>query len=152
MTLVVLVARQLSGLRIGLARSLLGGVVGLVAFSTFGLLVQVGKDENKWALATVQVSLSVMATTAFLVIAEAVVPQGSAYGFLTWRRALRNRVHRTRRYMEISSIALSHGLVPVNRRRRRVFADLTERGLLRGKAAHIPERGAPALSRRSAQP
>ena len=60
MTLVVLVARRLSGLRIGLARTLLGGLVGLAAFSTFGLLVQTRTDENKWALATVQVSLSVM--------------------------------------------------------------------------------------------
>ncbi len=123
MTLVVLVARRLSGLRIGLARTLLGGLVGLAAFSTFGYAVQIGNDGNQWAFATIQVSLSVMATTAFLVIAEALVPQGSALGFLTWRRALRNRARRTRRYMEISSIAMRHGLVPVTRRRRRVFAE-----------------------------
>ncbi|MGH9246879.1 MAG: ABC1 kinase family protein [Acidimicrobiales bacterium] len=129
MTLVVLVSRRLSGLRIGIARSVLAGLVGLAAYLIFGLGVQT-RAENPWAFTTIQVGLSVLVTTGFLVLAEALVPQGSTMGFMTWRRAVKRRIGRSRRYVEISSIAFRHGLVPYNRRRRRAFGDQGERAEL----------------------
>jgi ubiquinone biosynthesis protein len=60
---------------------------------------------------------------AFLVIAEALVPSGSLPGPLEWRRALRGRVARARRYSQISRIAIRHGLSPYLRGRRRAELD-----------------------------
>jgi ubiquinone biosynthesis protein len=48
----------------------------------------------------------------FLVVGEALVPSGSLPGPLELRRALRGRVARTRRYSQISRIAVHHGLGP----------------------------------------
>jgi ubiquinone biosynthesis protein len=55
----------------------------------------------------------------FLVVAEALVPSGSVPGPLEWRRLLRGRLSRARRYSQISRIAVRHGLGPYLRGRRR---------------------------------
>jgi ubiquinone biosynthesis protein len=54
-----------------------------------------------------------------LVVAEALVPSGSLPGPLQWRRRLRGQAARTRRYLEISRIAMRHELWSRLRRRRR---------------------------------
>jgi ubiquinone biosynthesis protein len=62
----------------------------------------------------------------FLVVAEALVPSGSLPGPLELRRILRGRVARTRRYSQISRIAVRHGLGPYLRGRRRAELESPE--------------------------
>ncbi|HYZ98359.1 MAG TPA: AarF/UbiB family protein [Acidimicrobiales bacterium] len=122
MTLVVFVSRRLFGRPVSATRAVLAGAVALAAFSAAALVAGTGSDYQ-WAFFTLQVGLSVLAALAFLVIAEAVVPPGSGMGVVRWRRAWRRRVGRSRRYVEIASIASRHGLLPFTRRQRRALVD-----------------------------
>ena len=56
------------------------------------------------------IAISLLAAMVFLVLAEALVPTGSIPPPYEWRRALRGRLRRTRRYAQIVRIALRHGL------------------------------------------
>jgi ubiquinone biosynthesis protein len=66
---------------------------------------------------------ALLVAMVFLVVAEALVPSGSLPGPLEWRRRLRGRIARTRRYAEITRIALRHGLLPHLRGRGRARLD-----------------------------
>ena len=111
-----LLARRLLGLRFGLVRLLLAGLVGFavagpIAQPLAGSLQGQGAVTPLWFLILVGAAALVVAMV-FLVVAEAVVPSGSLPGPLELRRALRGRVARTRRYSQISRIAVRHGLGP----------------------------------------
>jgi ubiquinone biosynthesis protein len=69
---------------------------------------------------------ALLVAMVFLVIAEALVPSGSLPGPLEWRRALRGRLARTRRYSQVSRVAIRHGLAPYLRGRRRAELDTPE--------------------------
>jgi ubiquinone biosynthesis protein len=73
-------------------------------------------------LTTVQLGIALLVAMGFLVLAEAVLPSGSLRP-VTWARALRHRLARARRYLQISRIAARHGLLPYLRGRRRHQAD-----------------------------
>jgi ubiquinone biosynthesis protein len=119
-----LLARRLLGLRFGLVRLLLAGVVGFavagpIARAVLGPGPVAGDGITPvWFFILVGASALVVAMI-FLVVAEAVVPTGSVPGPLEWRRALRGRIARARRYSQISRIAVRHGLGPYLRGRRR---------------------------------
>jgi ubiquinone biosynthesis protein len=111
-----LLARRLLGLRFGLVRLLLAGLVGFavagpIAQPLAGSLQGGGKVTPLWFLLLGGAAALVVAMV-FLVVAEALVPSGSLPGPLELRRALRGRVARTRRYSQISRIAVRHGLGP----------------------------------------
>jgi ubiquinone biosynthesis protein len=111
-----LLARRLLGLRFGLVRLLLAGLVGFavagpIARPLAGSLQGGGTVTPLWFLILGGAAALVVAMV-FLVVAEAVVPSGSLPGPLELRRALRGRVARTRRYSQISRIAVRHGLGP----------------------------------------
>jgi ubiquinone biosynthesis protein len=111
-----LLARRLLGLRFGLVRLLLAGLVGFavagpIAQALAGSVQGEGAVTPLWFLILSGAAALVVAMV-FLVVAEAVVPSGSLPGPLELRRALRGRIARTRRYSQISRIAVRHGLGP----------------------------------------
>jgi ubiquinone biosynthesis protein len=112
-----LLARRLLGLRFGLVRLLLAGLAG---FAVAGPIAQAlsgpiqaggGTAAPLWLLILAGAAALVVAMV-FLVVAEALVPSGSVPGPLELRRALRGRAARTRRYSQITRIAVRHGLGP----------------------------------------
>jgi ubiquinone biosynthesis protein len=123
-----LLARRLLGMRFGLVRLLLAGLLGFavagpIARAVLGAVPTSGDAVTPvWFLVLTSASALVVAMM-FLVIAEALVPSGSLPGPLEWRRELRGRVVRTRRYSQISRIAIRHGLSPYLRGRRRAELD-----------------------------
>jgi ubiquinone biosynthesis protein len=117
-------SRRLLGLRFGLVRLL---VAGLVGFAVAGPIVRslAGTVPSTDAAITplwfliLAGACALVVAMVFLVVAEALVPTGSVPGPLEWRRVLRGRVARARRYSQISRIAIRHGLSPYLRGRRR---------------------------------
>ncbi|ASQ97433.1 AarF/UbiB family protein [Streptomyces sp. 11-1-2] len=103
-------ARRLLGLRIGIVRSLLAGLVSVVGLAVFSLLMQ--RPEQRGILTGVQFGSTLVVTTGFLAVLEVVLPSGSVGGPRGWVRSARSRVTRTRRYWHIVSIAVRHGLRP----------------------------------------
>lgn len=65
------------------------------------------------------VVIALLIGMVFLVVAEALVPSGSLPGPVYVARGARMRVHRVRRYAQISRIVLRHGLAPYLRGSRR---------------------------------
>ena len=109
-------ARRLLGLRFGLVRLLLAGLVGFavagpIAQALAGSLQGEGAVTPLWFLILAGAAALVVAMV-FLVVAEALVPSGSLPGPLELRRALRGRLSRAGRYSQISRIAVRHGLGP----------------------------------------
>ncbi|GGS36085.1 MULTISPECIES: ABC1 kinase family protein [Actinokineospora] len=99
-------ARKLLGLRVGVLRTLVAGGLGLVGQTVFALTVK------QPVLATIQFGVALLVAVVFLVVAEAVVPTGALGWPNDWLRAARRRLARTRRYSQITKIAVRHGLGP----------------------------------------
>jgi ubiquinone biosynthesis protein len=123
-----LLARRLLGMRFGMVRLLVAGLVGFavagpIATAVLGAVPTTeGAATPVWFLVLASASALVVAMV-FLVVAEALVPTGSLPGPLEWRRALRGRIARARRYSQISRIAFRRGLGPYLRGRRRAELD-----------------------------
>jgi ubiquinone biosynthesis protein len=100
-------ARRLLGLRIGKMRAAL---TGLVAMGASGLIGAAMGEARRTALVSVQIGLTVLVAVGFLALSEAVVPSGSLSGMVRWPQAVRRRLARTRRYAQLSRIAMRHGL------------------------------------------
>jgi ubiquinone biosynthesis protein len=118
-------ARRLLGLRLGVVRTVLAGLVGSAAWLIFGITTVtpfVRRGGSALVLTTVQAGIALLAAMAFLVLAEAVLPSGSVRP-LAWARALRHQLDWVRRYVQISQIAARHGLRPHLRGRRPRQAD-----------------------------
>ncbi|GGW81739.1 ubiquinone biosynthesis protein UbiB [Streptomyces lucensis JCM 4490] len=109
-TAFVISARRLLGLRIGTVRSLLAGLVSFAGLAVFSLLMQ--RPEQHGVLTGVQFGSTLAVTTAFLAVLEVVVPSGTVGWPADWVRAVRSRIARTRRYSQIVSIVMRHGLRP----------------------------------------
>jgi ubiquinone biosynthesis protein len=123
-----LLSRRLLGLRFGLVRLLLAGLVGFavagpIARSLAGAVPADGAVATPLWLLILAGACAQVVAMVFLVVAEALVPSGSLPGPLELRRVLRGRVARARRYSQISRIAVRHGLSPYLRGRRRAELD-----------------------------
>ncbi len=114
-------ARRLLGLRLGVLRTVLAGLVGSAAWLIFGITIY-GPQQSPLVLTTVQAGIALLVAMGFLVLAEAVLPSGSVRP-RAWARALRDQLARVRRYLQISQIAARHGLLAHLRGRRRLQAD-----------------------------
>lgn len=132
-------ARRLLALQLGVVRTILAGLVGSAAWLTFGITIQ-RPQHRPLVLTTVQLGIALLAAMAFLVLAEAVVPSGSVRP-LAWARALRHRLARVRRYLQILQIAARHGLRPHLRDRRPLEADTPEIADLAGVFARARHDG-----------
>jgi ubiquinone biosynthesis protein len=121
-------ARRLLGLRFGIVRLVTAGLLGFAVAGPIARAVSVAVPATGqpitplWFLILAGACALVVAMV-FLVVAEALVPSGSLPGPLEWRRELRGRIARTRRYSQISRIAIRHGLGPYLWGRRRAELD-----------------------------
>ena len=113
--LLAAVARRLLGLRFGIVRTLLAGVIAFAAsgplFSAMrsGTAAQ-GSGIGQFGLLVLAIMLALLAAMVFLVLAEVLVPAGSVPPPYEWSRLVRARAARTRRYAQIVRIAVRHGL------------------------------------------
>ncbi|MBX7554895.1 phosphotransferase [Streptomyces sp. tea 10] len=100
-------ARRLLGLRIGKARA---AIASLAAVGASALIGSAMGEARHTPLVSVQIGLTLLAAVGFLALSEAVVPSGSLSGMVRWPRQIRDRLARTRRYGQLSRIAMRHGL------------------------------------------
>ncbi|WP_406383466.1 ABC1 kinase family protein [Streptomyces sp. NBC_01618] len=100
-------ARRLLGLRIGKARAAFASLAALGASALIGSAMG---EARHTPLVSVQIGLTLLATVGFLALSEAMVPSGSLSGMVRWPRQIRDRLARTRRYGQLSRIAMRHGL------------------------------------------
>lgn len=124
-TSIVLVAalawasRQLLGLPVGTLRALIAGLLGFVAAYLLGGSLQAAQPGHAVAFFTVVLGVPLIVAMIFIVAAEALVPSGTGPGPVEVIRGVRSAVARSRRYWQISRIAVRHGLGPYLRGRRR---------------------------------
>jgi ubiquinone biosynthesis protein len=103
-------ARRLLGLRVGAARTIVAGAVGWIMF---GLISPRLDDPVEWwPLLSLLLGVPILATMGLLAVGEALLPSGGRT-----LRELRRRLARARRYLEITVIAVRHGLRPYLRGR-----------------------------------
>lgn len=105
--IMAVLARRVLGLRIGAVRALLTGVAGLLAAGVVG--TPMGPQASRTPLVTVQLGAALLGAMIFLVLSEAVVG-GPLRGVVRWPGAVRRRLARSRRYTQLSRIAVRHGL------------------------------------------
>ncbi len=104
------VARRVLDVPLGAVRAALSALLAVgVGLAVSDPLVAVGSGVAEGSL---QVGISLVAALTFLVVAEVLVPTGSWPSPLEWRRSVRRRSGRSRRYARILAIAVKHGLGP----------------------------------------
>lgn len=118
-------ARRLLGLPFSLTRTLIAGVIafvltGPIVTAIGGTTVTRGESvlPGLWFV-LLGVAIALLVGMVFLVVAEAFVPSGSLAGPVYLIRSLRGRLHRARRYSQISRILVRRGLLPYVRGGRR---------------------------------
>lgn len=127
-------ARRLLGLRVGAVRTIVAGAVGWTAFGLVGRRLH---DSGEWWLfLSLTLGVSILATMGLLAVGEALVPSGGRP-----LRGLRRRLARTRRYSEITAIAVRHGLRPYLRGRGAGDASLGRAELARSLRTALEDGG-----------
>ncbi|MBO0775573.1 MAG: AarF/ABC1/UbiB kinase family protein, partial [Actinobacteria bacterium] len=116
-------SRRLLGLRVGTLRAFIAGLAGFAVAEAFGRSLQGNQTGQLSVFFTVALGVPVLAAMIFIVVAEALVPAGTAPRPVDVIRGLRRASARSRRYSQISRIAVRHGLGPYLRGRRLRAAD-----------------------------
>jgi len=117
-------SRRLPGLPVGALRALIAGLLGFAAAEAFGRALQpVQSGRGVAAFFTVALGVPLIVAMIFIVVAEALVPTGTGPRPVEVVRGLRRALARSRRYSQISRIAVRHGLGPYLRGRRLRGAD-----------------------------
>ncbi|MQY08209.1 AarF/UbiB family protein [Actinomadura macrotermitis] len=106
--------RRLLGLPVGTSRTVVGAFLG---FTLSGAIAQNVRDRQGGTVFAVSAASAVLIAMTFVVVAEALVPTGSLPRPIEMAAALRRRVARSRRYSQITRIAVRHGLGPFLRGR-----------------------------------
>lgn len=114
-TVLAAFVRRWLGVRVGLLRIVIGGIVGLAAEVAFEAQFVWGQSHSTFALIPIQLGIILLVSLAFLVIAELILPTGTVPAPTKWIPALRTRLDRGRRYSQITRIAIRHGLLPTRR-------------------------------------
>ncbi|MGI8870652.1 MAG: hypothetical protein ACR2F6_17850 [Mycobacteriales bacterium] len=83
--IIVVAARRLLGLSVGLGRAVVAGAIGLAFEFVFGLQVHASGNRTG-AYITLQLGLSVLAAMLVLALAEAAVPSGTWPRPVDWMR------------------------------------------------------------------
>lgn len=100
-------ARRMLELRAGPLRLVIAGLVGVAASAVaLGQRVQ----GEGWPFVILWVGIGMLTAMGLLMIGEVVAPAGSMPRPLRWYRSFRDWRRRTRRYAQISRIAVRHGL------------------------------------------
>jgi ubiquinone biosynthesis protein len=118
------VSRQLLGAPVGTVRALIAGVLGFAAAVGITQLLQpVQSSGHVAAFITVAVGAPLIVAMTFIVVAEALVPTGTGPQPVEVIRGARRAYARSRRYSQITRIAVRHGLGPYLRGRRQHDVD-----------------------------
>jgi ubiquinone biosynthesis protein len=105
-------SRRLLGLPVGMVRALLAGLLGFAAAYLLGRALQAAQPGHLAAFITVALGVPLIVAMIFLVAAEALVPSGAGPQPVEVIRGARRAFARSRRYSQISRIAVRHGLGP----------------------------------------
>ena len=111
------VSRRLLGLPVGALRALIAGLLGFAAALILGRSLRAAQPGHLAAFITVALGVPLIVAMIFLVAAEALVPTGTGPQPVEMIRSARRAAARSRRYSQISRIAVRHGLGPYLRGR-----------------------------------
>jgi ubiquinone biosynthesis protein len=117
-TSIVLVAglawasRRLLGLPVGALRGLIAALLGFVAALLLGRALQAAQPGHAAAFFTVALGVPLVVAMIFIVAAEVLVPSGTLPQPVDVVLGVRRSLARSRRYAQISRIAVRHGLGP----------------------------------------
>ena len=112
-------ARRLLGLPVGGLRALLAALAGFAVAEALSRSLQDVRSGHAAAFFTVALGVPLIVAMIFIVVAEVLVPSGTWPGLMESVRGTRRAVARSRRYSQISRIAVRHGLGPYLRGPRR---------------------------------
>jgi ubiquinone biosynthesis protein len=110
-------SRRLLGLPVGVLRALTAGLLGFAAAYFLGKALRAAQPGHLAAFITVALGVPLIVAMIFLVVAEALVPSGTGPQAVDVIRGARRALARSRRYSQISRIAVRHGLGPYLRGR-----------------------------------
>jgi ubiquinone biosynthesis protein len=116
-------SRRLLGLSVGVLRALIAGLLGFATAALLGRALRAAQPGHEVAFLSVALGVPLIIAMIFLVAAEALVPTGTGPGPVEVIRGTRRAFARSRRYSQISRIAVRHGLGPYLRGRRLHRAD-----------------------------
>ncbi|GAB3450853.1 AarF/UbiB family protein [Actinophytocola sediminis] len=109
----VVASRRVLGFRIGTVRALVGALVGWVIAVrlVYQLAQPLERSPNLFFGLLIPIAgCAFLGTLIFLFIAEMAVPSGGRFGLVGRVRSVRGRLARTRRYSQVSRIAVRHGI------------------------------------------
>jgi ubiquinone biosynthesis protein len=118
-------SRRLLGLPVGALRALIAGLLGFAAAYLLGGALRAAQPGHLAAFFTVALGVPLIVAMIFLVVAEALVPSGTLPKPVEMIGDTRRALARSRRYWQISRIAVRHGLGPYLRGRPLRPADAT---------------------------
>src|SRR5216110_3322803 len=121
-------SRRLLGLPVGALRALIAGLLGFAAALLLGGSLRAAQPGHVAAFVPVVLGVPLIVAMLFIVLAEVLVPSGTLPQPVDMVRGTRKALARSRRYAQISRIAVRHGLGPYLRGRR-------ARGAVGGRAA-----------------
>jgi ubiquinone biosynthesis protein len=110
-------SRRVLGLPVGALRGLIAGLLGFVAAYLLGRSLRAAQPGHLAAFFTVALGVPLIVAMIFLVVAEVLVPSGTAPRPVDVILGARRALARSRRYSQISRIAVRHGLGPYLRGR-----------------------------------
>jgi ubiquinone biosynthesis protein len=110
-------SRRLLGLPVGVLRALTAGLLGFAAAYFLGRALRAAQPGHLAAFITMALGVPLIVAMIFLVVAEALVPSGTGPQAVDVIRGARRALARSRRYSQISRIAVRHGLGPYLRGR-----------------------------------
>ena len=116
-------SRRLLGLSVGVLRALIAGLLGFAVAALLGQALRAAQPGHEVAFLSVALGVPLIVAMIFLVAAEALVPTGTGPGPVEVVRGARRAIARSRRYSQISRVAVRHGLGPYLRGRRLGRAD-----------------------------
>ena len=116
-------SRRLLGLPVGALRALIAGLLGFAAAYFLGTALRAAQPGHTAAFLTVALGVPLIVAMIFIVAAEALVPSGTAPRPVDVILGTRRAIARSRRYSQISRIAVRHGLGPYLHGRRLRPAD-----------------------------
>jgi ubiquinone biosynthesis protein len=117
-TVLAWTSRRLLGLSVGTGRALIAGLLGFGAAELLGRAVRVSQPGHLADFLTVVLGVPLLVAMVFIVVAEALVPSGTVPDPVEMVRGTRRALARSRRYSQITRIAVRHGLGPYLRGRR----------------------------------
>jgi ubiquinone biosynthesis protein len=112
-------SRRLLGLPVGALRALIAGLLGFAAAEILVRTLRPVESGHMAAFLTVVLGVPLIVAMIFIVAAEALVPSGTVPQPVDVVLGARRALARSRRYSQISRIAVRHGLGPYLRGRGR---------------------------------